>query len=250
MNPDMTTSTIALFVTFLVDQFFPRIGEASVRLLEAAGCRVEVPEGQTCCGQPMWNAGHAGSARRLVRRTVEIFEPFETIVAPSGSCASVLRVHAPEILADDPAWHERASRLAGRVQELTEYLAGRGFEASASRFRGRVAYHASCHLLRDLGVVDAPRTLLETVPGVELVELADAEVCCGFGGLFSTKMPELSTALLDDKLGAAEDSGADVLTATDCGCLMHLGGALSRRGSALCTLHVAEILAFEDQTED
>lgn len=235
----------ALFVTCLVDQLFPEVGEAAVRLLERCGRRVEFPAAQTCCGQPAFNMGYRDEARHLARRTVEVFEPYGEVVVPSGSCASMVRVHFPELLADDRAWHERARRLAAKTFELTELLGREGFAAAGSTFAGRVACHQSCHLLRDLGVRAAPRELLATVPGVELVELRDAEVCCGFGGAFAVKMADLSAAMLDDKLAAAEASGADVLTAADCGCLMHLAGALKRRGGRLRTLHVAEILAWE-----
>lgn len=235
----------ALFVTCLVDQFFPAVGEAAVHLLEACGRRVEFPAAQTCCGQPAFNMGYHDEARRLGRRMIEIFEPYDEVVAPSGSCASMVRIQLPEIFAPGSEWRPRAEKLAAKTFELTELLAREDFDPSHSRFEGRVTYHASCHLLRELGVREAPTSLLSRVPGVELVELPNAEVCCGFGGAFSAKMPELSGAMLDDKLAAAESTGAAVLTATDCGCLMHLGGALSRRQSSLRVLHVAEILAQE-----
>jgi len=235
----------ALFITCLVDQFFPEVGEAAVRLLEKSGRQVDFPVAQTCCGQPAFNMGYRDEARRLARRAVEVFEPYDEVVAPSGSCAGMVRVHFPELLADDPGWHQRARRLAAKVCELTELLDREGFDPGASTFAGKVACHLSCHLLRDLGVRDAPLSLLGRVPGVELVELAGAEVCCGFGGAFAVKMADLSAAMLGDKLAAAEASGADVLTAADCGCLLHLRGALRRRGSRLRTLHVAEILAWE-----
>ena len=232
----------ALFVTCLVDQLFPRVGEAAVRLLERCGAEVEFPAAQTCCGQPAFNMGYRAEARRLARRFVEIFEPFDEVVAPSGSCASMARVHYPELFRGEPAWREQARSLGERVFELGEYLARKGFTPD-SAFSGTVACHRSCHLLRELGVRDQPQGLLGRVPGVELVELPGAEVCCGFGGAFAVKMPELSVAMLDDKLAAVEATGAEVLTAADCGCLMHLGGALRRRRSPLRVLHVAEILA-------
>ncbi len=247
--------TTALFVTCLVDQFFPGVGEAAVRLLEASGRQVEFPVAQTCCGQPAYNMGHAGEARLLAKRMIEIFEPYDEVVAPSGSCVSMVRVHFPELLHGEAEWHERARRLAARTYELTELLHREGYDASGARFAGKVAYHASCHLLRELGVRDPPRALLRQVRDLELVELEGAEVCCGFGGAFAAKMPELSGAMLDAKLKAAEASGADVLTATDCGCLMHLGGALERRHSVppeggrrntVEVRHIAEILAGED----
>ncbi len=236
----------ALFGTCLVDQFFPAVGEAAVRLLESCGRRVEFPSAQTCCGQPAFNMGYREEARRLGRRMIEIFEPYDEVVTPSGSCASMARIHLPELFEVDDEWRPRAQAFAKRVFELTELLAREGFDPSGCRFEGRVTYHASCHLLRELGITDAPRSLLSGVPGVELIDLPDGEVCCGFGGAFSVKMPELSGAMLDDKLTAAESTGAGVLTATDCGCLMHLGGALERRGSPLEIRHVAEIL--DDET--
>lgn len=239
----MSAKTTALFVTCLVDQLFPEVGEAAVRLLEACGRRVEFPQAQTCCGQPAFNMGHGGEARRLAKRMIEIFEPYDEVVTPSGSCASMVRVHFQELLARETDWHQRAERLAARCFELTELLSREGYDAAGARFPARVAYHASCHLLRELGLAGEPEALLRQVRDLELVELENAEVCCGFGGAFSAKMPELSGAMLDAKLKAAEAAGATVLTATDCGCLMHLGGALNRRGSALRVRHVAEILA-------
>lgn len=242
----MKQQRTALFVTCLVDQFFPQVGMAAVRLLEAAGCTVEFPEAQTCCGQPASNSGYADDARQLARRWIEIFEPFDLVVTPSGSCASLVRHHYAQLLAGEPSWSARASELAARTFELTEWLATQGFQPKG-RFAERVAYHPSCHLLRELGVRDAPRQLLERVEGLQLMDLSDAEVCCGFGGTFSAKLPDLSAAMLDDKLAAFEASGANVITATDCGCLMHLGGGLSRRGSGLRAVHIAEILAAESE---
>ncbi len=233
----------ALFVTCLVDQLFPEVGEAAVSLLESCGRRVEFPMAQTCCGQPAFNMGHGDEARRLAKRMIEIFEPYDEVVAPSGSCVSMVRVHFSELLHDDAEWLPRAQSLAAKVFELTEFLHREGFEASGARFDGRVAYHASCHLLRELRIQQQPRELLREVEDLELVELEGADVCCGFGGAFSAKMPELSGAMLDAKLKAVEASGASALTATDCGCLMHLGGALQQRGSRLEVRHIAEILA-------
>jgi L-lactate dehydrogenase complex protein LldE len=229
----------------LVDQFFPEVGEASVRLLEQLGRPVAFPEEQTCCGQPAFNMGYRDEARRLARRFIEVFEPYDAIVAPSGSCVSMVRKFYAELFESEPHWQDRARRLGQRVFELTEFLHKNGFEPR-SRFQGKVTYHASCHLLRELGIRNQPRELLAHLPGVELIEMEGAEICCGFGGAFSVKMPGLSEAMLNDKLAWAEATGADVLTATDCGCLMHLGGALRRRGSSLRAIHIAEILAGED----
>ena len=234
--------TTALFVTCLVDQLFPDVGAAAVNLLEACGRRVEFPAAQTCCGQPAFNMGHGDEARRLAQRMIEVFEPYEEVVTPSGSCASMVRLHFQELLRDETDWRPRAERLAARTFELTEFLSREGYDASTARFPAKVAYHASCHLLRELGLRDEPKALLRQVRDLKLVELEGAEVCCGFGGAFSAKMPELSGAMLEAKLKAAEAAGAAVLAATDCGCLMHLGGALNRRQSRLTVRHVAEIL--------
>ncbi len=234
----------ALFVTCLIDQLFPQVGEATVQLLERCGRQVEFPEAQTCCGQPAFNMGYGDEARQLGRRMIEIFEPYDEVVTPSGSCASMVRVQLPELFEHDTTWLPRAQNLARKTLELTELLAQEGFEPDTTSFQARVTYHPSCHLLRELGGGGSPEALLAQVPGVELVELPDAEVCCGFGGAFSAKMPELSGAMLDAKLKAFEASGATVLTATDCGCLMHLGGALNRRRSPLKVMHVAELLAY------
>ncbi|MEM7582694.1 MAG: (Fe-S)-binding protein [Acidobacteriota bacterium] len=237
----------ALFVTCLVDQLFPGVGEAAVDLLERCGRTVEFPEAQTCCGQPAFNMGYGDEARRLGRRMLEIFEPFDEVVTPSGSCASMVRVHLPELFEHDDLWRSRAQQLANKTFELTELLIREGFSPETASFEAKVTYHPSCHLLRELRA--SPESLLDRVPGLERVALPDAEVCCGFGGAFSAKMPELSGAMLNDKLNAVEASGAEVLTATDCGCLMHLGGALARRNSSLRVLHVAEILASSKQGE-
>lgn len=240
---------VALFVTCLVDELFPEVGEASVACLERARCRPEFPRAQTCCGQPAFNMGYRDETRRLARRFIEIFEPYAAVVASSGSCTSMVRVFYPELFEGEPEWQERARRLASRVYELTEFLAKEGFRSGREGTRGvskRVTYHDSCHLLRELGVCDQPRQLLQGVNGLDLVELPGANICCGFGGAFSVKMSELSEAMLDDKLEAFESTGADVLTATDCGCLMHIEGALRRRGSGLRAVHIARVLAGDE----
>ena len=237
---------VAFFVTCLVDELFPEVGEASVACLERVGRRLEFPRAQTCCGQPAFNMGYRDEARRLARRFIEIFEPYSAIVAPSGSCTSMVRVFYPELFAGEPDWQERARRLAGRVFELTEFLSQEGFRPEKQETGGaskQATYHDSCHLLRELGVCDQPRQLLQGMNGLELVELPGANVCCGFGGAFSVKMSELSEAMANDKLEALESTGAEILTATDCGCLMHLEGALRRRGSAIRAFHIARVLA-------
>jgi len=237
---------VGLFVTCLVDLFRPSVGFAAVRLLEQAGCEVDVPARQTCCGQPAYNSGDRASARALARQTVAAFEAHDYVVAPSGSCAGMLRLHYPELLASDPAWRERAAAFAGKVHELVSFLVDvRGLAAVAARLPARATYHDSCSGLRELGVRDQPRKLLRTVEGLELVELADADVCCGFGGTFSVKYPDISNAIVERKTEQVAASKADLLLAGDLGCLMNMAGKLSRQGRRIAVRHVAEVLAGE-----
>jgi L-lactate dehydrogenase complex protein LldE len=235
---------VALFVTCLVDLFRPAVGFAAVRLLEAAGCRVEVPRGQTCCGQPAYNQGDRADTIRVARRTIEALAGYDYVVAPSGSCAGMLKKHYPELFAPGSADAERARDLAERTFELTGFLVDvMGVGSSAADFPVRVTYHDSCSSLRELGVRDQPRQLLSGVAGLNLTELADAEVCCGFGGTFCVKYPEISTKMVDDKVTAIEATGAELLLAGDLGCLMNIAGRLKRVGSKVEARHVAEVLA-------
>lgn len=235
---------VGLFVTCLVDLFRPRIGFASVKLLEEAGCEVEVPLSQTCCGQPAYNSGDRGDAASIARQVIANFEGFDYVVAPSGSCAGMLRKHYPALLADDPAWKTRAEHLAQRTHELVSFLADvMAVKAVQTRFDGAVTYHDSCSGLRELGVRDQPRTLLSSVAGLELRELGDAEVCCGFGGTFCVKYPAISNDMLDKKTAHIGATGAGTLLAGDLGCLINMAGKLKRQGSAVASRHVAEILA-------
>ncbi|MDF1585143.1 (Fe-S)-binding protein [Marinimicrococcus flavescens] len=241
-----TSPRVALFVTCLVDLFRPSVGFAAVKLLEQAGCRVEVPEAQTCCGQPAFNSGDRATATEMARRAVALLEPYDHVVVPSGSCAGMLRVHYPELLGEDPEWAGRARAVAERCHELVSFLADvmkvEGVEAA---LEGRVTYHDSCSGLRELKIRHQPRRLLETVEGLELVEMDDSEVCCGFGGTFCVKYPEISTRMVDDKVAAIDRSGAATVLAGDLGCLMNMAGRLKRLGSAVEVRHVAEVLAGE-----
>ncbi len=233
---------VALFVTCLVDQFAAGVARGTLQVLERVGLRAEVPGGQTCCGQPFLNDGFPDQATRLARRWVEAFEPFDAVVAPSGSCVATVREFYPQLFAGSP-WEERARAVAGRTYELSEFLVRvLGVEDVGARFPHRVAFHPSCHLLRSLGAGDCGRTLLLRVRGLELVDLAHPEACCGFGGVFSVKFPEVSEAMLRDKLQDVGATGAEVLVSTDLGCLLHLAGGLSRHGSPLRCLHLAEVL--------
>ncbi len=235
---------VALFTTCLVDQFYPQVAEASLRVLERVGVRAEVPPGQTCCGQPLLNDGFPREACALARHFVEVFKPYDAVVAPSGSCVATVREFYPH-LAQGTSWAERACSLAHRTYELSEFLVRvLGVDRVASRFPHRVTLHPSCHLLRSLGAAQCARRLLQGVQELELVELARPEACCGFGGVFSVKFPEVSGALLQDKLADAQATQAEVLVFTDAGCLMHLEGGLLRRGnSSIRCMHLAEVLA-------
>ncbi len=235
--------TVALFVTCLVDAMRPSVGFASVRLLEHAGFRVVVPEGQTCCGQPAFNAGDEEDARSVARRMLDIFAPFDAVVAPSGSCAGMVRRHYPELFAGTPD-EARVRALAEKTFELCEFLHAHDAAPLQRRWEGGpVAWHDSCSARRELGIHEAPRALLRRIPGLELVELADPEACCGFGGLFSVKLPEISVRMATDKAQDVRNSGATTLVGPDMGCLMNIAGRMSRLGMSIRVLHVAELLA-------
>ena len=235
---------VALFVTCLVDLFRPTVGFAAVRLLEQAGCRVEVPAAQTCCGQPAYNSGDRADARAIAARVIEAFEPFDYVVAPSGSCAGMIRLHYPALFAGDAAMEARARALAERVYELTAFLVDvRGMTRVSARYDGVVTYHDSCSGLRELGVKAQPRQLLAGVERLRLVELPGAEICCGFGGTFCVKYPEISNKMVGEKTADIAATGADTLLAGDLGCLMNMAGKLQREGRAIRVRHVAEILA-------
>jgi len=236
--------TVGLFVTCLVDLYRPSVGFAAVRLLERAGCRVVVPRGQTCCGQPAYNSGARDIAAAIAARLVEAFDGVDYVVAPSGSCAAMLRLHVPGLFADGTPARARAEQLAGRTWELMSFLVDvRGVAEIAASHDGRVAYHDGCSGLRELGIRDQPRRLLASVDGLELGEIADGEVCCGFGGAFCVKYPAISDAMAERKAEAIEASGAAVVVAGEMGCLLNIAGKLSRRGSAVEARHAAEILA-------
>lgn len=237
---------VQLFVTCLTDQLAPQIGEATVRILERLGHHVRFPAAQTCCGQPAFNDGFPDEAAALAARTVEIFADPAPIVVPSGSCATMLRHFYPGLLAASPQ-AESARAFASRTFELSVFLVHvLGVTDVGARWSGRATYHDSCHLLRELGVRDEPRRLLAAVGGLELVEMPHPEHCCGFGGAFAVKFPEVSGAILDAKLDGIAAAGADAVVANDAGCLLQMAGGLARRGVAVRTLHLAEILASRD----
>jgi L-lactate dehydrogenase complex protein LldE len=238
-----TKPRIGLFVTCLVDLMRPSVGFAAVKLLEDAGCAVDVPV-QTCCGQPGFNSGDRGTARDLAARTIEAFEGFDYVVAPSGSCAGMIRAHYPELFDDDPNWLPRANALAAKTYELTSFLVDvMGVTRVDAAFSGTVTYHDSCSGLRELGVRTQPRRLLASMEGVTLVELNESDVCCGFGGTFAVKYSDISGAIVDAKAKHVTETGAPVLLAGDLGCLMNMAGKLSRDGRTIEVRHVAEVLA-------
>ncbi len=240
---------VALFPTCLVDVMRPAVGFAAARLLEQAGCAVTVPEGLTCCGQPAFNSGDRKTARTLARRTMARLKDFDFVVIPSGSCAGMMVQHYPELFAPDTEDHAAARDLAARCHELTQFLVRViKVEKLAAEFPARATYHDSCAGLRELGIKTEPRQLLRQVAGVSLTEMADAEVCCGFGGTFCVKYPDISTRMVDKKVEKIIASGADTLVAGDLGCLMNMAGRLKRLGSDIKVRHVAEVLAGDHET--
>lgn len=239
----MSGSSVSLFVTCLVDLLYPEVGEATVALLEHAGARVAFPAAQTCCGQPPFNSGFEEDARRLARTMLDAFDGSEAVVSPSGSCTAMVRSYYPHLF-HGRREEARARALAARTYELSEYLVDvLGVERIDGRWPGRVTYHDSCHGLRELGLTGQGRRLLSGVDGVELVEMARPDLCCGFGGTFSVRLPDVATAMADDKIGQVEATGADVVVAGDAGCLMHMAGRMSRRGSKVRPMHLATLLA-------
>jgi L-lactate dehydrogenase complex protein LldE len=235
---------VALFVTCLVDAMRPQIGFAALQLLEEAGCRVEVPPQQTCCGQPAYNSGDDADAASLARQVIETFEPYDYVVIPSGSCGGTISHGYPELLAGDPAWAERARALAGRTHEIMSFLVDvLGFVPAGRSLAASATYHDSCSGLRELGVHDQPRKLLAAVEGLKMRPLVGNDVCCGFGGTFCVKYPAISNAVVSEKAEEIERTGADLLLAGDLGCLMNMAGKLHRRGSKVRCFHTIEILA-------
>ena len=235
---------VGLFVTCLVDLFRPSVGFAALKLLEDAGCDVEVPEAQTCCGQLAYNSGDRADAKFIARGVIETFEPLDYLVAPSGSCAGMIRKHYPALFADDLEWLPRAEALAAKSFELVSFLTDvRGMSSVAARYEGSITYHDSCSGLRELGVREQPRRLLATVEGLDLIELPEADVCCGFGGTFCVKYPDISNAIVEKKTAMIAATGAGTLLAGDLGCLMNMAGKLKRQGFRTESRHVAEVLA-------
>jgi L-lactate dehydrogenase complex protein LldE len=235
---------VALFVTCLVDLHRPSVGFASIALLEAAGCTVEVPRAQTCCGQPAYNAGDRKTARELAASIITAFSAYDYIVVPSGSCGGMLSRHLPHLFDDDPNLRAAADALAAKTYELISFLTDvMHYTPTPPPHFATVTYHDSCAGLRELGIKQQPRALLANVPGLTLTEMADPELCCGFGGTFCVKFPDISTRMVSDKAADIEATGADLLLSGDMGCLLNMAGRLSRAGSAIQVRHIAELLA-------
>lgn len=239
-----TSPHVGLFVTCLVDLYRPSVGFAAVKLLEQAGCRVTVPAAQTCCGQPAYNSGDRRDAREIAAQVIATFEDFDYVVAPSGSCAAMLREHYQTLFEDQSDMQARAGNLAGRVWELVSFLTDiRGIENCGARYNGIATYHDACSGLRELGIKAQPRKLLAAVEGLDLRELPDAEVCCGFGGTFCVKYPDISDAMVVAKTDDITATGAGLLLAGDLGCLLNMAGKLKRQGARVRSRHIAEVLA-------
>lgn len=236
--------TVTLFIQCLIDGLYPEVGEAMVRLFGKLDISVIYPSDQTCCGQPAFNSGYRKQAKIAARRFVNVFEAAQVIVCPSGSCVNMVRNHYPQLFRDDPLWLPRVQQIGAKTFELTEYLVDRlGITDLKTRFKGRITYHDSCHLLRGLGVREQPRKLLHNMSNVEFVEMHNSDYCCGFGGAFAFKYPEISTAMLDDKIENIKNSGAEVVVGCDMGCLMNIQGRLSRQGLGIRVMHIVQLLA-------
>lgn len=235
---------VQLFGTCLVDTFFPEVGEAVVRIFNKFGVDFTFPKGQTCCGQPAYNAGYLPEAKRAAEHFISTFNGSDLIVTPSGSCAVMVKHHYPELFGDAPAKRQAAEKVAGRVYELSQFLVNvlKVHETNLTG-SGTLTYHASCHLTRTLGAIYEPLTLIAALKGATFAPMADATRCCGFGGVFMAKLPEISMAIADDKAESIIATGADTVTGCDCGCLMNIKDALEKRGSSVKVKHIAELVA-------
>lgn len=235
---------VSLMITCLGDVIRPEAGVATVKLLRRLGVTVHFPEKQTCCGQPFYNSGFLEGARDLAKHTIETFStpPGRPVVVPSGSCAAMVKIEFPHLFHDDPEWHERAQELAARTFELSDFLVNQlQVTDVGARFEGKVTYHYACHL-RGLGLKDEAEKLIRGVRGIDYVPMAKQDQCCGFGGSFSVRYPQISGAMVGDKTACVAETSADVVVSTDTGCLMNIGGALHRQGQKARVLHLAELL--------
>jgi len=235
---------ITLFIQCLVDTVYPEVAEAMVEVLEGLGLNLECPTEQTCCGQPAFNSGHQKAARSAAYKFINTFAGAEVIVSPSGSCVNMVRNHYPELFREDPEMLERALAIAAKTYEFTEYLVDvLKVESLGARFAGKVTYHSSCHLNRFLGIDRQPRALLNNISDMTLIEMKDADKCCGFGGTFAVKYSDISEAILTEKVNNIVESGAEVVTGCDMGCLMNIEGMLKRKNIPIEVKHIAQLLA-------
>jgi L-lactate dehydrogenase complex protein LldE len=235
---------IALFVTCLVDLFRPSVGFASVKLLEKAGCDVKVPVNQTCCGQPAYNNGDLDDARDIARQVIESFRDYDYVVVPSGSCAGMIKLHYPELFKDDSDWYKQAQHLSDRCYEITQFLSNVAeVDLSQSTCTGTVTYHDSCSASRELKIKSEPRTLINQLGGVDLVEMADTQSCCGFGGTFCVKYPDISQHMVDEKVSNVLATQAQTLISADLGCLLNIAGRLKYLNKPVKVFHITELLA-------
>ncbi len=236
--------SVTLFVQCLVDSLYPEVGTSMVRLFEKMEIPFNIPVDQTCCGQPAFNAGYRKEATVAAKRFIEIFEDSQVIVCPSGSCVDMVKHQYPGLFENGSSWQKRALGISSKIFEFTEYLVDvLGLEDVGARFEGRVTYHESCHLSRNLGVKDQPRRLIAHVQDCQLIEMEHADKCCGFGGTFAVKFPDISTAILEEKIDHIIQAGVDAVVGCDISCLMNIQGMLSRKNSSIKTLHIAQLLA-------
>ncbi|QQK77763.1 (Fe-S)-binding protein [Salicibibacter cibarius] len=233
---------VSLFITCLGDMFYPNAGKATVELLEKFGCTVDFPKSQTCCGQPAFNSGYHKDARKVAKQTIQAFQNSSYVVSPSGSCVAMLHEYH-HLLKGEPEWQVEAGKLSAKSYELTQFFVNvlRVEDAGAS-FHAKATYHTSCHMMRLLGVMNAPQTLLNHVEGLEMIDLSRDYDCCGFGGTFAVKMPDISKEMVDEKMRCIHDTGADILISADAGCMMNIGGRMEREESPVKVMHIAEVL--------
>lgn len=244
MSPEIDCPHVGLFVTCLVDFFRPNIGFAAVKLLEMTNCDIDIPQAQTCCGQPAFNSGNRPDTMDIAKQVITTFSHYDYVVAPSGSCAGMLSKHYPELFRNDSVWSEKAVAFSAKVHELISFLVDvRGMKNIDETYNGTVTYHDSCSGLRELGIKEQPRQLLQSLKGLQLKEMDECESCCGFGGTFSIKYPDISNAIVTRKAENIEASNTDLVLAGDLGCLLNMAGKLSRDGKKTKALHIAEVLA-------
>jgi L-lactate dehydrogenase complex protein LldE len=243
----MNSPWVSLFIPCLIDAMAPEVGQAMVRVLKRLGVRLTYPDAQTCCGQPAYNSGYWSAARKAARHFIEVFESADCIVSPSGSCVHMIRHHYLRLFCDQPGWLARAKALAAKTFEFSEYLVDvLCIDSVAAAYHGSVTYHDSCHLRYGLNIIEQPRRLIRQVRHLKLIEMDQSDRCCGFGGTFAVKYPEISTAMVDEKICLILQSGAGAVVGCDIGCLMNIEGRLKRLGHKLAVLHIAQVLDGEN----